>query len=134
MNDTKFMMNDVGLSVFHIWADLKKVKLDEVSIDAGDNIGVNATNVLRKSSFESPIGFKYLEDQNTIEMKKEKLNILLIYKCQPTSKNYCLVILEFQELLNGNFGNTCLFSMQILRSFLRRCFFSSWSFYNAIAK
>ena len=71
------------------------LKVDEVSIDeAQANICVDAKELLEDASGISLNGLQCTKAENNVEWEKEDM---------------CLLNGNFQELLNGNFGDMCLF-------------------------
>ena len=98
--DTEIMMDDCSLSMIEFMSRFEKFKVDEVSIgEAEDDICFNAKEAFEDSSIVSLIGLRYTEDENTNDWEKRKLDY------SPASP----LPLDFQELLNSDYGNKCAF-------------------------
>ena len=104
----EILMDDISLSIVEFMSRFEKLKVDEISIDeAEDDICFNAQDMFEGSSCIGLNGLKYTEDefQNTVEWEKRK-------------EGYCPDIklpTDFQELLNGNFGDMCSFLYALYR-------------------
>ena len=94
------MMDDTNITLVDFMSRFEKIRVDEVSIDdAEDDICFNAKDAFEECTNVCLFRLRFTEDENTNEWEKRKVEYT------PASP----LPIEFQELLNGDFGSSLSF-------------------------